>query len=81
MGEERCVCCGAPIPEGIQVCRDCQLKSLDYGFYIGYAEIEKLRYPASGTMKEMIQWAEEQLVKGAETIQMWKKEETDSLQD
>lgn len=24
MGEETCVCCGAIIPEGRQVCRDCE---------------------------------------------------------
>ena len=28
--ENRCVCCGAIIPEGRQVCRECEVNIFDY---------------------------------------------------
>lgn len=41
MSEDKCVCCGNPIPEGEQVCRGCVEES-ERGFI--YVETERDRY-------------------------------------
>lgn len=41
MNEEKCVCCGAPVPEGNQVCSECIAES-ERGFI--YVESDRDRY-------------------------------------
>ena len=74
MDEEKCVSCGATIPEGQQVCNECRMKALDYGFYVGYAMINNLTFTHSGTLAEMVKWMEEQMMQGANEMKMWKEE-------
>lgn len=71
MAENRCVCCGEVIPEGKQVCRMCALKSISKDHFAGCAEIDKLIYTGSGTLWEMVEWAEKQLARGAKDIRIW----------
>ena len=71
MSENRCVCCGEIIPEGKQVCPNCSAKSDKKERYVGYCTIDKLIFTSSGTLKEMTDWAEKQLTKGARDISIW----------
>lgn len=38
MSEEKCVCCGAPVPEGEQVCRGCAYESERGAIYVEATE-------------------------------------------
>ena len=71
MAENRCVCCGEVIPEGVQVCRKCALRNVSKDHFVGYAEINKIRYIGSGSLWEMVDWAEKQLAQGANDIRIW----------
>lgn len=75
MDENLCVCCGAVIPEGQQVCKACAEKNVNEGFFVGYAVKDGLRYTASGTFKEMVEWAEKAMEnKGISEIRIWREE-------
>ena len=52
MGEERCVCCGAIIPEGRQVCPACNRKT-NRDHFVGYIIKDSIKYVISGTLKEV----------------------------
>lgn len=41
MSVDKCACCGAPVPEGEQVCRECVVES-EKGYI--YVETERDRY-------------------------------------
>jgi len=69
-----CVCCGAIIPEGRQVCPDCEIKTRKneerYNAFVTYPDGE--RHFGSGTMKEIAKWVEVELLAGADEFHMQK---------
>lgn len=68
-GENRCVCCGAVIPEGRQCCPVCANKFMEEGrkvLYNGVAKCQNGKTIAKkgGTLEEMTRWADDVLFSG-----------------
>ena len=68
-GEERCVCCGAPIPEGRQCCQDCVNKAMEEKQKVLYNGVAKRQSGKTitkkgGTLSEMTRWADDMLFVG-----------------
>ena len=74
MASETCVCCGAEIPEGRQICSECARQRLEYGHFEGISTIDGVRHTHGGTMREMVDWCEEQLMMGSRDIDIWREE-------
>lgn len=57
--EERCICCGAVIPEGRQICFNCENKKTE-GEPVYKAVIIRKNGETynSGTLKNMLEWIE-----------------------
>ena len=72
--EERCVCCGAVIPEGRQICAECG--QAVGAFYVGYVLQDGLKFTHSGTQQEMIDWFDREFIKpGTREIRIWRVDE------
>lgn len=62
MSENRCVCCGAVIPEGRQCCPDCVNKTMDAQRKARFDGVATRRDGTTiekhGTLEEMTKWAD-----------------------
>lgn len=72
MYDNRCVCCGVIIPEGLQVCPACVAKAhTDNWLYKVDAVLNNgKRSGTLGTLHEVLPWIEDAIKMGAEEIKM-----------
>ena len=58
MSENRCICCGAVIPEGLQVCPSCEQSPANGPYEAVITDRYNFGYRCVGPMAEVSKWAE-----------------------
>ena len=65
MSENRCVCCGEIIPEGVQVCKQCVHDYMEQERKARFNAVAKTKagkeFLNSGTISEMTVWADKMM--------------------